>query len=352
MILFRADGNRDIGSGHVMRCLSIADQAKVLGEQCVFLMASDDLQEIVVSHGHQVSIFYSDYANMMSDLVLTEKWIKNTHPLVLVVDSYYASGKYLYSLKQCCVKFGVTLIYIDDLLAFPYPCDILINYNIYGLSRKDEYYRMYQETGVPKFLLGLDYVPLRSEFQHIGVREVKKNTGNILVSTGGADFGHVSLALMKKIVSCTKELQGLHFHFIVGTMNKDVEAINKIAENSPLITVHSNVQAMSKLMQSCDLAISAAGSTLYELCATQTPTVTYILADNQILGAEDFEHCGIMKCVGDLRQLGIDRLVDLLIKESVALGNNYEERRRIAKQQGRMVDGKGAERIIKNIVYH
>ena len=104
---------------------------------------------------------------------------------------------------------------------------------------------------------------------------------------------------------------------------------------------------MSKLMRKCDLAVSAAGSTLYELCATQTPTITYILANNQIPGAEGFERHGIMRCVGDWRTLGADCLTELLIKESVALAHNYEERRRIAVRQRSVVDGRGVARILK-----
>lgn len=347
MILFRADGNKYIGSGHVMRCLSIADYAKSTEENCVFLMASADLKEVVGNHGHQAIVYDTDYKSMMDDIILTRKWVEEYRPEILFVDSYFVSEEYLRTLKQVCEGVGTKLVYIDDLLKFSYPCDVLLNYNIYALDRKDEYRKIYRESDVPKMLLGPSYAPLRSEFRVTGDRKVKRNAENILVSTGGADSEHVALKLAKRIVCYRDNLKGLQFHFVLGAMNEDADIIRTLAKVSPLLVVHSNVRMMSKLMRKCDLAVSAAGSTLYELCVTQTPTITYILANNQIPGAEGFERHGIMRCVGDWRTLGADCLTELLIKESVALAHNYEERRRIAVRQRSVVDGRGVARILK-----
>ena len=122
--------------------------------------------------------------------------------------------------------------------------------------------------------------------------------------------------------------------------------INTIAQGLPSIVIHSKVTNMSALMQTCDFAVSAAGSTLYELCATQTPAITYILADNQIPSAQGFEQYKLMKCIGDLRYLGKSRLIDMLLRELAVYADNYEERMRMAQEQRRLVDGNGAERIL------
>ena len=349
MILFRVDGNKTTGAGHVMRCLSIADHAGSCGVECVFLMASDDMEKNIIGHGHRTVIFHTEYENMLSDLHLTQEWIENMQPVSLIVDSYYVTGGYLSSLKQCCMKSGTTLVYVDDLMAFPYPCDILLNYNIYGPDKRTEYFRMYQDAHMPELLLGPAYAPLRHEFRNPGKREVKRTARNILVSTGGADFGHIGVAFIKAVIRHEEELKDLQFHFVIGSMNGDAGLIRRMAEGVSSIRLHFNVQEMSELMGSCDVAISAAGSTLYELCATQTPTVTYILADNQIPGAEGFERHGIMKCVGDVRQVGVDELVDTFIKESMLLVNDYEKRRRMAEKQRNLVDGEGACRLLEKI---
>lgn len=352
MILFRTDGNHSIGSGHIMRCLSIADYAKSYGEKCIFLIASQDFKKMICLHGHQAIVLDQDYRNMESQLYLTYEWIQYCEPSVMFVDSYYVTEAYLSNLHKFCKRFGTKLIYMDDLLSFPYACDVLINYNIFGIEKKDIYLQMYKTKKIismPKMLLGPDYAPLRDEFQNLKIRKVRKSVSNILISTGGADLCHVALQLVKKILYCTDRLQDFQFHLVLGPLNEDIEEINHLIESSKNIISYINYRKLSILMQNCDLAISAAGSTLYELCATQTPTVTYILADNQVSGAREFEKRNILKCAGDIRSIGVNKLVDLIMDEIIALASNYEERERISKLQRQIVDGQGAKKILKAI---
>lgn len=159
---------------------------------------------------------------------------------------------------------------------------------------------------------------------------------------------HISLELAEEIRKRAEV--DIAFHFIVGAMNQDKEFIYDRAKDCPNIVLHENVRNMSALMQFCDVAISAAGSTLYELCATQTPAITYILADNQIPGAEGFERHGVLQCAGDVRQLGTQRLAKRLLESAVELCGNYSGRCQIARQMSQVVDGRGAERIAESII--
>lgn len=347
MLCFRTDGNSSIGIGHIMRCLSIADAAKRLGEKSVFLVASDDLKYTIKEHGHEVKILNTNYDNMNIELGQTIAIISALNPVALFVDSYYVTNVYLDALRKLMKRIGSPLVYIDDVLSFSYPCDILINYNIYAAEL--DYRILYMKKEIPRLLLGTRYAPLRAEFQNTPPRIVNKEGHNILISTGGTDFEHIELGLMEKIISKGKELKDLFFHFIIGSMNKDVEKIHILANKSNNIITYYNVSNISELMQSVDLAISAAGSTLYELCATKTATITYTLADNQILGADCFSKFGVVKYIGDVRVLGVEELTEKLIVAAVNLANNYEERRLIAEEQYAIIDGRGAERIIEKI---
>ena len=136
---------------------------------------------------------------------------------------------------------------------------------------------------------------------------------------------------------------------MVGAANEDRDLIVSEATGVSNLFLHENVTNMSELMLSCDVAISAAGSTLYELCACRVPTITYILADNQIPGARGFEQRGIMKCAGDIRETGAVELSARLIDMALELCDNESERALIAERQGSVVDGKGAERIIEKL---
>lgn len=352
MIFFRADGNSDIGSGHIMRCLSIADAGSIENHQSLFITADKSFNCTIKNRGYENIVLNSDYKKLFLDLPLIEKLIVEYCPSAFFVDSYYVSKDYLFRLRVLCQKNKCQLVYIDDILAFPYSCDILLNYNIYGDDKRNIYKNMYKlnKETVPRMLLGSSYAPLRKEFDNLPRRKVKKFVKDVLISTGGSDSEHIALKLAKYIVKNNEKLFVYHFHFIIGTMNNDKIIIEKLVKNTSNITLHADVRFMSVLMQQSDLAISAAGSTLYELCAAQTPTITYILADNQIMGAEGFVSRDVMQCVGDARELG-DSLPEKLISAMLNLAERYEKRVRISQLQRKIVDGKGAHRIIEEISF-
>ena len=241
------------------------------------------------------------------------------------------------------------MVYIDDILAFPYDCDVLLNYNIY--ADESGYERLYEEsihnTVLPAFLIGTSYVPLRRAFQRLMLRKVKKKAGDILISTGGADTEHLTMALVHQILG--GDYDNYIFNIIIGKMNRDGHKIHGLVESRrhTNIRLYDNVTDMCGLMQSIDVAISAAGSTLYELCATQTPAITYVLADNQVPGAEGFSSNRLMKNIGDVRHVGRDKMAKLLIDESLRLADDYDERVRISLDMKNIVDGRGTERIVR-----
>lgn len=347
MFLFRADGNPAIGAGHVMRCLSIAGAAK---EPCMFITADSCFYDMIISKGHQVSVMHTDYRHMEGELTRLPELVRAQLPSVLFVDSYYVTAPYLSALREACGRISCKLVYIDDILAFPYPCDILLNYNIYGPDREQEYKNMYQAAKArpPRFLLGPSYAPLRGEFQNLPERDIKPKARHILVSTGGSDPEHIARDLAAYVVSHPAKLKQLEFHFIIGAMNEDLGQIRQITASAPNIFLHVNVNNMAELMRQSDLAVSAAGSTLYELCATQTPTVTYILADNQTPGARGFERHGILRCAGDARTLK-NRLPERLTDEILRLAEDYDARVEIARRQKTVVDGNGARNIAEAV---
>ncbi len=333
MIFFRADGNSIIGAGHIMRCLSIAEAALDLGEKVVFYTAGSEFSKVISGNGIENIVLSSDFMKMESELVFLKAEILRHKPRFVFVDSYYATKYYLTTLLECCHSYGGKLLYIDDVMAFAYPCDFLINYNIYGPDMKDTYIKLYADDGIeeetnyfPKLLLGLDYLPLRKEFANLPPRVPKEKTRDILVSTGGADHEHIALEITRTILKRFRENGNYLFHILVGSMNMDKVEIERLAADCKNIIVHYDVKDMVSLMRSCDVAISAAGSTLYELCATQTPTITYVVADNQIMGAEGFQNAGLMVYAGDVRKQGVANISDCLIDSVFNLANNRCER--------------------------
>lgn len=345
-LVFRCDGNPSIGAGHVMRCLSIAAAAKEQGYACTFILASDDFRERVEAAGHEAIILHSDYRDMQGELPVLEQKLQNEEVSAVFVDSYFPTEEYMRALSEICHAANTALIYIDDLCAKPLVCDILIDYNIYGEKKQADYEALYAKGARPVFLIGSYYAPLRREFSNRPDRKLVDTAREVMVSTGGADGEHMTLALVKALQENPALLDFLTFHFVIGQLNGDYDEIAKLTSGRKGIVLHRNVADMAGLMAKCDIAVSAAGSTLYELCALQTPTITYVLADNQVEGAEEFCHRGVMEYAGDIRSSGKEQLAAEICKRVLSLSKDEDKRAAYATQAASVVDGHGAARIV------
>lgn len=329
MILIRADANPEIGMGHIMRCLSIADAAVISGYEVTFILADNGVKSLVEERGYQTIILNSDYTDMGNEI-----W-PELNPDLVIVDSYYITSAYLEYLHQ-----KYKLVYIDDLAAFSYPVDILVNYNAYG--PRVDYHRLYTNSqfAEPKYILGVSYAPLRSMFRDIEKRTQKENVKNILISTGGSDPDHFALEIVKA------KPRKYTYHILVGSMNTDKEEIRRLAQAN--MVIHENISDMASLIKDMDIAVSAAGSTLYEICACGVPLITYVLADNQIKGAEAFNELGLAVNLGDMRS--VKDPCEKIISRVEELAVDYRKRVDTGFRMQDMIDGLGAERMIKEIL--
>lgn len=333
MIVFRADANPSIGMGHIMRCLSLADAFHDFGYEVIFILADEEVKTMVNSRGYETIILHSDYARIDKE----SDWWLSVRPDIIIVDSYYVTPTYLHTLHQ-----NAKLVYIDDLAIFPYPTDILVNYNAFGLCL--DYHNLYFASGIrePYYIRGPYYAPLRSMFRNVKQKIQKEKVENVLISTGGADTEHIAL---KTVQSYPKSR---NYHILLGNMNSDKEKIRELSCINNRIILHENVSDMKTLISNMDIAVSAAGSTLYEICACGVPLITYILADNQIPGAEAFAKLGLAINLGDLR--GKNDPSEKILSSVETLAKDYDMRVRIGSQMQEMIDGLGAERMAIRIL--
>lgn len=334
MILIRADGNPLIGTGHIMRCLSLADALRERNEDIVFVTADPYFRQFIQSRGYVCTILGTAYDHMEEELSIFLPLLERDRPELVILDSYFVTPKYMEVLKNTA-----PLLYIDDMNAFDYPADAVVNYNIYG-----------PELPYPqnkKYFLGPQYAPLRKEFQGLGRRVVREGAENVLISTGGTDQYHVALRCAEYLREHPPQ-ENMVFHFVLGAMNPDVAELERIAGELPFIRLHRQVADMCSLMLQCDVAVSAAGTTLYELCACGLPTVTYILADNQIQGARAFQKLGLMPCVGDIRENGC--FLNCIFKELKRLFIDWNARNQVTVKMQEMVDGTGTSRLVVAII--
>lgn len=335
MVFFRADANEVIGTGHVMRCISIAKAFAHRGIEALFIVADERSKVLIEQNGFGTICLNSEWTNMESELPKIREIICECNPNLLVVDSYYVTERYFSSLAREC-----KIAYIDDMNQERFDIDILINYNIFAQSYD---YSWYIGTHT-KLLLHPKYAPLREEFRDCPRHRIKK-TSDVLVSAGGADPEHVTERMISEI--CEKMI-GVRFHFVIGALNSRIVSIEEMAKEKGNVILHINEKYMAHLMKNCDIAISAAGTTLYELCATGIPTITYSLADNQLVAAEQFDKQGIMLSVGDCR--GNVGFINQIAFSLGYLIENENKRKELSKRMQDLVDGQGAARIVEKLI--
>ena len=341
MILIRVDGNGTIGLGHIMRCLSIADAIKRLVEDVVFAVADESCSRLLQQRGFAYTVLHTDYDDMDGEADRLLCLIEEQKPSVLIVDSYYVTAEYLQRLKE-----AVKVIYIDDQLSFPYPADVVINYNIF--AKAEDYLELYGGEGCPRLVIGPEYAPLREEFSRVEPHDQPAFASKVLVSTGGADAQHIALKMIRYLTEYADMFKDHTFSFIIGGANRDIDAIRDLCQEQTHFKLLCDVREMSRIMLDNDIAVSAAGSTLYELCACAIPTVTYILADNQAPAAKVFNDKGIMINVGDVR--AIPHFIETTLKTVLSLSVNKEKRTRMSEAARQVTDGRGADRLASAVL--
>ena len=352
MVVIRADANSKIGMGHVMRCLSVADALVKRGEEVLFVTADDTPVPLLTKKGIPYRVLHTDYADMEAEL--PELWEvlrelpqgaespeaalaqKNTS---ILVDSYYVTEKYLAALKK-----RITTIYMDDIYAFSYPVDMLINYNIYGEEMGYEKDAAFADT---KLLLGTEYVPLREEFSAGEQQRTAANCG-ILITTGGSDSFNLAGQLLMEAMKYDA-LKEKEYHVVSGSLNPHIGELQALAQKHENIHIHCNVTNMAELMTESEVALSAGGSTLYELCAMGVPVIAFSFAENQERLVQTFVKRGIAQYGGNYRTDGNKMIQNTIAGLQKLCGDEAlkTEYRRKALQ---LVDGRGAERIAEALL--
>lgn len=338
MVYIRTDANKIIASGHVMRCAAIAGQIQKMGVGCTFIVADHESEKLVVELGFPCIVLNTRWDGLEDEIGKLLELIKERHIERLLVDSYFANEKYVDALSR-----HTKTIYIDDLDSFHFNGDVLVNYSLnYRQFRYGEKYRGPR----PKLLLGEKYIPLREEFSRVQYI-VGEKVENILITTGGADLWNISGRLLKKAVASGK-YPGCKFHVISGKFNENINELREIERTNSNIIIYENVKNMSDLMSKCDIAITAKGTTVYELCAVGVPFISFSFADNQSKGAAGLDE-GLIEYAGDLRKdvgAGVERIFSLLDRYCESSDLRLESSERLRK----LVDGFGAKRIAEHIL--
>jgi UDP-2,4-diacetamido-2,4,6-trideoxy-beta-L-altropyranose hydrolase len=336
-LIMRADASSAIGSGHVMRCLALAEGWRdLVGGDVAFVSASlaGWFLDRLANDGISVMPIES-VPGGMEDAELTLAASASSGAKWIVTDGYAFDDGY-----QRAIKTGPARhLFIDDYgHCTDYSADIVLNQNLHA---NDGMYRHRHDN--VRLLLGPRYVLLRREFRGAGLspRETTGIGTRVLVTLGGGDPENVTTTVVDALSDVPVE--NLEAVVAVGPNNPHEAVLRRTVEALPLpARLEYAVENMVPLMQWADLAICGGGSTCWELARMGVPSVVLVLAENQRPIAEALAAVDAAENLGWHSDLGPDAVAEAVGRLAIC-----SERRAALSRQGReLVDGSGVDRVI------
>ena len=338
LLLIRADADAHIGAGHLMRCLALAQGWKARGGQTIFITAceSDSLVQRLSDEGFQAIMLEGAYPEP-ADWEVTSQALAAHSDVWVVLDGYHFDPAYHRQIKEA----GHRLLVIDDTAHLDhYYADVVLNQNINAGQL------CYSCEPCTHLLLGTRYVLLRSEFLawQGWQREIPKVVRNVLVTLGGGDPNNQTLKVIQGLQQV--DIEELEAVIVVGATNPHFGELRSAIHDSRFpIRIVRNTSDMPELMAWADVAVSAGGSTCWELAFMGLPTVVLVLAENQQGIAAGLGKAGAVLNLGWYMEASIAQIADTLLN----LLEDCGLRRQMSQRGRELVDGLGVERVVESL---
>ena len=335
-LFIRVDASPEIGIGHIMRCLTLAQELKNNFDKIIFLTqknSSDFIETIMKNEFEVIFISANNDSDIIKNIVTTNSVNKN----FLLIDHYNVDSNFESSLKNTFEKIFV----IDDLANRKHDCDLLIDQNYYR-DLNQRYEKLIQNDTI--VLLGPKYAIIRPEFRTINKKAIKKNSQikKILISFGGSDPTNECKKSLDAL--CSIENNQFEIVAIVGIYNNKFEQLKKLYEKYSNIKIYRHVNDLSLLMLNSDLFIGAGGTTTWERFYMGLPSIVTIISDDQKESTEFLSHMGHIINLGLAKNVTSKTYVQTLQKPNFDLIYN------MSINNQKLVDGNGSNRIKSQII--
>ncbi len=333
-IIIRADGNAKIGAGHLMRCLTVAETLDK--NNVLFVCADEDSAMLAMERGFSVFVLNTDYQDMVSELPAWERMKAQgigglgLETVTILVDSYYVNNEYLQNLRH----YGKVVL-LDDMAQDVKAADTLINYNAFATT---EMYKAFIKAVDTIIYTGSSYIPVRPDFVQRSY-DVADRVKRVLITTGGGDRDNIAGQILDTIYE-----KGISYQVVTGRFNPNYESLQKYARNYPGVEILHDVKDMAGLMLGCDMAITAGGTTVYELCSIGVPFICFSYAENQERLVEYMEQERIALSSGKYH-VDAGKCLKRMKTEFGRMKENFLLRKECSEKEKQVVDGLGARRI-------
>ena len=347
-IFIRVDSGVEIGSGHAMRCLSLALTLRKINFELCFISkkTKGNISELLMDKGFRVYYIQNNHPKSKkneivgSDANQTAKIIikHGTKSPWVLVDHYDLGFKW----EKILRKYVNKIIVIDGLTR-KHDSDLLLDQN-YNENLKTRYNKLVPRKCIK--LLGPKYALLRNEFSDLRKNTVKprKNFKKILISFGGSDPTNET----EKALSAIKILKNKKYflkeiYVVISNSNKNKARIKQLCNSIPYAKFYQNIYNIGKLMCKADLAIGAGGSSTWERFCLGLPAIVSIVADNQKETTKALAKKECIINVGLAKNISVKKYVEILENLDI------KKLQSISKNSLKIVDGNGSVRVARKI---
>lgn len=370
-IAFRTDASLQMGSGHVMRCLTLADALRAKGAQCHFISRAHPghLMDVIGQRGYGVSALMAPVQsaqNTIENGAQTEQtprpnqlwepahaaWLgsawqadaQETGAVLgsleidwLVVDHYALDQRW----EDALATHYRQLLVVDDLADRPHRCNLLLDQN---LGRQPQDYLGLVSTQC-QMLIGPHYALLRPEFAALRPyslqrRQAQPALRQLLITMGGVDQSNATGQVLQALKNCALP-QACRISVVMGLTAPWLQNVRELAAQMPWPTeVVVNVNDMAQRMADSDLAIGAAGSTSWERCCLGVPTLMVVLAENQQPSAQAMQTAHAARLIGRIDDFAKQ------LPQAIAELIESEHCSHMSLNASEVTDGMGVERVL------
>ena len=332
-ILVRCDASLSIGSGHVMRCRTLARELKRRGAEVIFLCRrqSGDLIDLLAQDFEVFSLpelpltdceglegrdLYEAWlgcsqAQDAADCLQVLRSAPNCNPDWLVVDHYGLDASWERQILEGQVgKAQPKLFVIDDLAERPHLSDLLLDQNFFGEATEHRY-----EGLLPphcRQLLGPHYALLGPEyFQFHPLLRERREVHRLLVYFGGVDQDNLTSRTLKALRDPL--LAHLAVDVVIGRQSPHRQAVEDLVSQRLFTTLHDPLPSLAGLIARADLAIGAGGSTTWERACLKVPSLVVAIAENQLPFSKALHQAGHLQLLGEAATVSVEQIRSALL---------------------------------------
>ncbi len=366
-IAIRADASLLIGKGHIMRCLTLADEIQThQGDAEITFLTTPhlgNLDQFILEQGFKVISLPSPFdcleknntatwlgRSQEEDAIACQSALKQ-HYDIIIVDHYAIDIHWHQLMRKYCDKIMV----IDDLANRQYDCDILLDQT---LSRSDFDYQKLTPTTC-SILTGETYTLLRKEFSQarINAQQKRKNLNllpnafHVLISLGGFDIDNISQIAISALNVLYSESVSFTATVILSSQSAHLADIKNTVSTLPWITLELDCSTMSVQMINADIAIGASGATAWERCCLGLPTLSIETAKNQSLVSSALVDKGAIINLGYSQDIEVIDIINpfKLLLDKKAANNGLSLYKQLINSSFSCCDGKGTARTYQQM---